>query len=418
VTQTQIESAEIILRTPGSYKSNDTSVIWQQYPAYNEALGVIAVLQRPAVSGYTSVAATTSLNGPPFINDYLTQYKLDSLKLKFNPAAEIDFERTKIYGAYLMNIPSSRPKVGDFYKNIGFQASGPPQFITDFFPLGCLKDVFATVHIRDTSSIDVGSPYVPVGLSDKPKLRLLIDYYSKPNRYGVINHTMQVITLETDVDFKSLSGADPTDVNNQSNIILTPRFTEHPDIVEIEDTVFTQTDTIRAWSQIFLKGNISTASGVKVVFIAPNIDMSATSSFDPNLEFIAQALLPCQKPSRLVEVSDDEIISFCNSNQYVANRSLHKRAPILPEEKKVKVPILAAKVYPNPTASEFFIEIQDEMHGEINIVVMDYLGKVIDSMRTTEHQLKIDLSGNTQGVYFIKIFNDKNSSTSKLILTH
>ena len=58
------------------------------------------------------------------------------------------------------------------------------------------------------------------------------------------------------------------------------------------------------------------------------------------------------------------------------------------------------------------------MHGEINIVVMDYLGKVIDSMRTTEHQLKIDLSGNTQGVYFIKIFNDKNSSTSKLILTH
>lgn len=415
VQQTDIESAEIVLRTPGSYKSNNDTVPWQQYPAYNEAMGVVSILEKPKVSQYFSLEATGSFNGPPFVNDYLIQYQLDSIKMKYNPAAEIDFDRSTIYAAYVIDIASGAPKIGDFYKNMGFQpTSGFRQYITDYFPLGCMTEVAATIHRRDSFTIDVG-PRVPISVGT-PKLRLLIDYYSKPNRYGKVNHTMQIITVDLDIDYKSYPNNDPNDVSSD-NVRILPTFTEYPDIIEIGDTVFTQSDTIRAWSQIFVKGNVTTASGVEVVFIAPDIDISNISSFDPGLEFIAQSLLPCQNSSKLTEVSIAELKTFCNSNKYVANRSLHKREPFVEKDKQdERLPVLASKVYPNPSNGVFNVTVEDELNGDLNVEITDFTGKIIDSMKTKKHELSIDLSEQEQGIYFIRVYNHENSSTSKLVL--
>jgi len=226
---------------------------------------------------------------------------------------------------------------------------------------------------------------------------------------------MQILTVDLDIDFKDYPNNDPNDVASDDERIL-PSFTQYPDIVEIGDTVFTQSDTIRAWTQIFVQGNVTTANGAEVVFIAPDIDISYISSFDPGLEFIAQSLLPCQNSSKLTEVSIEELKTFCNGNKYIANRSLHKREPFVENKKNDKLPSLSAKVYPNPSKGEFNINVEDELNGIINIEITDFTGKIIDSMRTPEYSFTINLSNHEQGIYFIRVYNNKNTSTSKLVL--
>jgi len=72
-------------------------------------------------------------------------------------------------------------------------------------------------------------------------------------------------------------------------------------------------------------------------------------------------------------------------------------------------------VYPNPTKGIFTIDVP-EVKKNTSIAVYDMLGKVIVSKNATSTTTKIDLSGNTKGVYFINIQFEDEKIVRKVIL--
>ena len=70
------------------------------------------------------------------------------------------------------------------------------------------------------------------------------------------------------------------------------------------------------------------------------------------------------------------------------------------------------KVYPNPSSSAFFID--SESYG--TIVIFDILGKIIHTQKLNSGTTILDLGSTPNGVYLLKVTNEKNQSkTVKLI---
>ena len=69
-------------------------------------------------------------------------------------------------------------------------------------------------------------------------------------------------------------------------------------------------------------------------------------------------------------------------------------------------------IYPNPSNDVFFI--QSDANG--TVVVSDLLGKTIQTQKIISGTSQLDLNHVTNGIYLVKITNDKNESkTMKLI---
>lgn len=70
------------------------------------------------------------------------------------------------------------------------------------------------------------------------------------------------------------------------------------------------------------------------------------------------------------------------------------------------------RLYPNPSTGELTLDIEN-LEGKISITVFNLAGEIIFS---SERQEQIDLSGNPEGIYFIKVRSAKNTMQGKIIL--
>lgn len=69
-------------------------------------------------------------------------------------------------------------------------------------------------------------------------------------------------------------------------------------------------------------------------------------------------------------------------------------------------------IYPNPTNN--FVTLSG-VEGSATIELYNVLGKIVLSQKITKDKTEIDLSKETNGVYFIKIITENNSVTKKII---
>lgn len=69
--------------------------------------------------------------------------------------------------------------------------------------------------------------------------------------------------------------------------------------------------------------------------------------------------------------------------------------------------------YPNPTTG--LLQIERETTALLNIQILDYLGRVLFTKKTSETQLSLDLSAYPAGIYTIQFQNAKNSKSQKII---
>ncbi len=78
------------------------------------------------------------------------------------------------------------------------------------------------------------------------------------------------------------------------------------------------------------------------------------------------------------------------------------------------------KLYPNPSTGLFYLAFDAENNLPINVLVTDALGKVVLKMTYKDKSqlwLKsIDLTNYAPGVYFLKLENNGNETTQKLIV--
>jgi len=78
------------------------------------------------------------------------------------------------------------------------------------------------------------------------------------------------------------------------------------------------------------------------------------------------------------------------------------------------------KIYPNPTTGLFTVEMDNDISGELNISIATQNGKEILKIKFTKSsghfQTQVDLSGQPDGMYIIKLLIDKYSATRKLVV--
>jgi hypothetical protein len=80
---------------------------------------------------------------------------------------------------------------------------------------------------------------------------------------------------------------------------------------------------------------------------------------------------------------------------------------------------MSFEVFPNPTNGEFLINMILMAPQDIEVTVVDILGRQIAAMkqsRSNGEAIKIDLSGKTEGMYFVTLKSKSVSKTKRIIL--
>ncbi len=78
-------------------------------------------------------------------------------------------------------------------------------------------------------------------------------------------------------------------------------------------------------------------------------------------------------------------------------------------------------VYPNPTADKFYVAFRDNLSADVTITVTNAVGQELRKMAVNpsfQPKTEIDLTGEANGVYFVKVQNGEKSYTQKMVLTH
>lgn len=141
VTTTTFNSFfEILLEQPGSkssqYQSPTPNSDWKFYPTYNEALGLMAVLEKPTLRAYVPRDAYGT--SPQSWQIHQRHYELDKFEYFFNPAAGIDTNNTTILMALQGKFKSTNNTIGNFHRVLDANNSDSNLYSTDYFPPECL----------------------------------------------------------------------------------------------------------------------------------------------------------------------------------------------------------------------------------------------------------------------------------------
>lgn len=193
-TETLLSAGNIILAHPGSKESTNPNVPWQNYPFYNEALGLFAMIKTPKVA-YSHSAVLHPYTGQPVATSMHAAFQ--KFEFAFNPSAEVDVDKTKIFGALLVDmgyINSQGKRVNvkpDEVKNAGLLPDdNQATYITPFVPIEYLNQIQVKLQKNNF--------FASTNFAPEFKLRLMIEYTFKPNRYGVVNKSLQVLTYALD----------------------------------------------------------------------------------------------------------------------------------------------------------------------------------------------------------------------------
>jgi len=78
------------------------------------------------------------------------------------------------------------------------------------------------------------------------------------------------------------------------------------------------------------------------------------------------------------------------------------------------------QIYPNPATNNLFVSIPSSNEGDLNISLIDLTGKELISRNsdliTQNNLIHLDLSGISPGIYFLRVSNERNTITKKVIV--
>ena len=312
----------IRLAHPGS-KAAQENILWQNYPFYNEALGIVSFLKQPKANFFQeAIEDIDPMTGTLYEKSEKMSIKLsENIEYYFNPTLDVDLEKTKVLAAFVIDIDkisvgngmSNNPysltnKLGSFNRVIDSKDTSVINYITDFYPLECFQDLKASFYEQVSSYY-----FNPRNF----KLRLFFDIHYKANKYGKTNRQNLVYTFPlatTRINYSNLTTSTYQSLQNTTKLDI------FPFIELIKDRTFTEDTEIRAWQYIGLAGNIQVSPGKTLKLIAPQIDIAPGTQLSPGVEIITGNPMGCSAPARPVSV--DRMKQFCSSNVYKASNVL------------------------------------------------------------------------------------------------
>lgn len=478
-------SFEINLEQPGSkssqYQSSTPASDWVRYPAYNEALGVIGVLEKPEIYSYDAEETY-------FRNTYSDEirrnhFELKNFKYTFNPAAEVDTNKTFLRAALVGKFKSEEDQIGNFYKVPDVDNGDSNIYITDFYPLECLHGFIDDLAYQDEINAQlsitygkirafvVGSQSIPPNpqylvdfvedslnlyypaltaedfynnnifvseevfgvtaynyfavpivkshrLDNDLRLRIMIDYTFLENQYGKVNKETQTITFKT----SKVNGNPASGTIYPYNLIGN----DFPKQLLIDDNYVFSSNLIQVWNRVVIKGNNINWPTNYITIIAPDIVATDPSIIDPDeIELINKTLLPSAcRFTPIGQIPRNDVKAYCLSSTYLADDPKFKNDPTTNNNQnnfEKKIPNFS--LYPNPTKGNtklvYTVKEQDE---NVMISVSDMFGKQIGNKFSKKQEVgmysyEIDMSMYSAGVYFVTLQIGEVQKTQKLVLT-
>jgi len=430
-----------IINTPGSKDAHVISASNKphEFPIYNEALGVFALLETPKI--YISENQIHMPNAPEMEFECGTNWPIfygtnqwqlnEPLKYAINPALkisnleilasiEVDVEFNENDGGcgHIFNRPNMSANIitdnfeldanSDFLKN-GEIYSTNFTLSSIYVPIDALNDLISSYSWgqRVFGTIYDNTLYYSADIIKSARLKLIIDVeYDGVELNGnapqyTYFHTYD-IDLNDSQNIEDISSQTPTPSVTyiQNNFIYenivgsTNDYTLYEEDLEFEDIVFSGQQvegcvkignhyTCKAYNNILLSGLISTLAPMSVEFIAgneiivePESDIN-TSSGDIVLRIEPVLIMSPMPPQDHITVS-----AWCNSTKYKANTLRSDIAAIqdsLAQANPAPQPepaLIEFIVFPNPTTGTSQAGLNLPELATVSISIVDITGKV------------------------------------------
>lgn len=437
----------IRLYTPGSKGSNTSGVPatwesnhnWGNYPLFNEAVGVMAVLDSVEVYKYAENKVFDELNSFHEVN----RYQFSNIKYTFNPVAEVDEAETKIYAALVFKNAALNTQVG--IRDVGtFLINGqnitntttPPrdytsvnhtlgdnEYITPFFALEYLPSYIAG-DFETSSNMTV-------------QVRLLVDYTFKKNRYGKVNKALEVITLPVKLKNGNLQAnriiRKQESLPNQRRVNKVATIGGNPSTAYYPSAVYTDNKMVGAYAQIFLRGRHEVAANKEVTYKAPEIIVSTKADtlitgalivsndnvLKPGVKLVANT--PVSKwYSQVKQVPKSEVSQFCGLSKYRANQAKDYIEQIT-EDPAQNSTDAYLRAMPNPFENEVNLAYFVPSPSFVTVSVYNMMGQLVQTISTEnivyagEYNLTWNSSNFMSGIYFISMQGENFRKTIKVI---
>jgi hypothetical protein len=431
---------DVILRHPGSKKAVGAPS-WINYPIYNEAPGLFAILNTPFLFMGTLVYQPT--NEPTIETTHrIAEMALkDEIKYALNPAAGIDLNKTKIYAAIeydvyfpdpyfyadgfasLIDVYDTTFEVVDIQYIPGTSNSMTKVTLqTQPVPIDMIDDFKFRQNFNsylaafgDFDYVNTSYPY-EIYPAD-PRLKITAVYTFLPNAYGEQHQSLQIYTYELDHSIIPVNKF--YDCTANPSICSKTAFSTVwiPETLYVDATHFTANQTIQA-EVVIIQGNLTADPGIQVyiygsnaVVINDEIQINGPIIISDNDPFYDAVLNP--QPAF-------EVNKFCTAGGYKANilRNSESAATTHTEEENMTAKMV---VYPNPSNGNVNIMIEGWDGKESSMVIHDMSGRlvysqIITNAENTTYYERLDLNSLASGAYFLTFRSNDLVKTEKLII--
>ncbi|MBK9247678.1 MAG: T9SS type A sorting domain-containing protein [Ignavibacteria bacterium] len=425
--ETKTGATSATIATPGSKHTENTStpnfVPDKNYPIYNEALGLFALLKTPIVRVYHK-NPDTEYSGLGERENLQFWIDPESIKYAFNPSAEIDVEKTSVSVSLEVNeLYRNTPTwSGDGIELNGTQFSSIRQdknsssrewYSTPLYPINYIGSVTHWMY-NIVNLVNPNSTNRTYFFNDYwYHIKFTIHYVFKPNKYGKVNQTVQILTYPVN----PIPTSQPTVANGDN----------YPVMIEVNSpTTYSNDQTFYAWGKIVIKKNIKTTNGAKIRFIAPiiNIDPDVEIGDDITLEI---GLPPVYVP--IPPVSGADLKSYCTSNDYRARsfdteQKGHSQNKIIGSNssKNTSPTNSSVTAIPNPSSGQTIMQYSIAQPGFTQLTVSDGFGQQITTLvDNSDHpqgsyEVSFGTSELPSGVYYYTLRTGTFVQTQKLII--
>ena len=436
--ESQFNDVQFTVDLPGRV---DADCLSDDYPVYNEVLGRMAVLRTPIVTQNNYIS--TLIDQPL---DLVSELIFDpsSLDYVFNPSANINEEATTIWAA-LRVFPEPVPTLlGDATPYTSVNMSDVNEdgsiFMTPLVPLECLGQYTSQVFSR--SNVNLASPTLT-----NTQLVLVVEYAFNDGNQAIQQYTYPV-SIEQN----------PAILTNDLGTVTANATPNYQNVLNIPATDYRETETIFAFSEIYIQGNQRLANFTiqpEVILIDGTVIPEViTSNGDIFVEFVASQIV-VEPGSDLISSppagsggeillrigdfpelcspltsTDDDIAAFCGSNDYKANTSQSRQdteetstvpLPTASELKGNDGSPLGISVSPNPVGDYASIVLELPADEMVTISIIDITGRTVEvliqgqSLLAGKHYFDLPGQRLSSGNYVLRVQTREGTAVCRFV---
>jgi hypothetical protein len=408
------------------------SIDFNAYPAYNEPLGLFALLKTPKVMNYQKVGSAEEFSGYTVWTSY-DYFKLrDPLRYRYNHSVDFDFSKTELYGQFNIVVSLQNPEVKLFHENlkelhrtadtvnnIVYYSS---ELISDWYPVEQLGEHYFGFKHYFFGPSSLNASVVSV------KIKLLNDMY-----FNQLSHDGKEINSTQVLTYLLYDGsADGDLLVNEQNINLVKKYEAQElllenEIIEPSDNYISEVVGNVIYinrSKVVLGGNISVATGYQAIIRAYwEIETQTNCVIEPTVQL--EIKRDFYNFPETQEVSDEELLDYClgQNKKYQANQFAGSPPP--DDSIRRDFPLQAAarihlSIRPNPSSDIAMLDISSDIDGILNIAILDMQGREVYRSSCMVEQgygfKELNVSRWPEGIYLVAISGAHGSLTEKLMV--